>query len=73
MLWSIDRVCADQYHIIAGSGLDPLRLRVLLRVSADKLLVFNKSQVQLQVDFYENLLFEVNYEFINESFAYSLG
>ena len=58
---------------IAGSGFDPLRLWVLLKLSADKLLVFNKSQAQLQVDSYANLLSEVNYEFTNESFASSLG
>ena len=40
---------------------------------AYKLLDFNKSQDQLQVDFFANLWFEVNYEFTNESFASSLG
>ena len=46
---------------------------MFLKLSADKLLVFNKSQAQLQVDSYANLLSEVNYEFTDESFASSLG
>ena len=57
---------------IAGSGL-PIEVAVFLKLSADKLLVCNKSQAQLQVDFYANLLFEVNYELTNESFVSSLG
>ena len=38
------------------------------------LLVYNWSQVQLQVDFFAmvtGLTFEVNYKFTNESFAFS--
>ena len=56
-----------------GLRFRPIEVAVFLKLSADKLLVFNKSQAQLQVDFYANLLFEVNYELTNESFVSSLG
>ena len=37
---------------IAGSSIHPSRLRFLLKLSADRLLVFNSSQAQLQADFF---------------------
>ena len=46
------------------------------QLSADKLLVFNWSQAQLQVDFFAMFTtswIEVNYEFINENFDFTLG
>ena len=55
-----------------GSGVDPSRLSVI----ADKLLVFKWLQAQLSEDFFTmftSLLFEVDYKFINGSFAFSLG
>ena len=48
-----------------------------LKLSADKLPVFNWSQAQVQLDFFAmvtRLLFvEVTYKFINGSFAFGLG
>ena len=72
MLWSIDscqnRVSVDQYHVTV-SLVQVLTHRdyVFLKVSADKLVDFNGSQAQLDVDFFErvtSLLFEknINYE-----------
>ena len=50
MLWSIDscqnRVSADRYHL-AGSGVDPSRSNIFLKLFADKLLVFKWSQAQV--------------------------
>ena len=66
---------AGQYHNIAGSSVNPLRLRVF-KLSADKLLAFNWSRAQLQADCFamvKSYFFEVNYKFINNSFAFSLG
>ena len=63
---------ASQGHIV-GSGVNPLRLRAFLSYP---LLVFNLLQAQLLVDFFAmvtNLFFEVDYKFINGSFAFSLG
>ena len=57
MLWSIDscqnRVSVDQYHVTV-SLVQVLTHRdyVFLKVSADKLVVFNGSQAQLYVDFF---------------------
>ena len=72
MLWSIDscqnRVSVDKYHVTV-SLVQVLTHRdyVFLKVSADKLVDFNGSQAQLDVDFFErvtSLLFEknINYE-----------
>ena len=72
MLWSIDscqnRVSVDQYHVTV-SLVQVLTHRdyVFLKVSADKLVDFNGSQAQLDVEFFErvtSLLFEknINYE-----------
>ena len=78
----IAHLCFDQLtgYLLAnitwsylGLRFRPIEVAVFLKLSADKLLVFNKSQAQLQVDFYANLLFEVNYELTNESFVSSLG
>ena len=56
MLWSIiidscqNRVSADQYHItVLQTQVSSRRGCVFLKLSADKLLVFNLSQAQLQV------------------------
>ena len=49
---------------------------MLLKLSADKLVVFNGSQAQHYVDFFEratSLFFEKNYKFMNGSFAFNLG
>ena len=54
----------------------PIEFTCFLKLSADKLLVFNWSQTQLQGRFFEmvtSLLFEVKYKCINGSFAFSLG
>ena len=54
----------------------PHRGNVVIKSSDDKLLVFNWSQAQLQVDFFamvSSLLFEEDYTFINGSFAFSLA
>ena len=51
MLWSIDScqnwVSTDQYHRIAGSGVDPSRSNISVKLFADKLLVFKWSQAQV--------------------------
>ena len=68
MLRSIDscqnRVSVDQYHVtVSLVQVLTHRYYVFLKVSADKLVVFNGSQAQLYVDFFErvtSLLFEKN-------------
>ena len=59
MLWSIDssqnRVSADQYHMTVFLGLClrcHWRYIFFLKLFADKFLVFNWLQAQLQVDFF---------------------
>ena len=80
MLWSIDscqiRVSADQYHLtVSRVQVSPIEVTCFLKFSRDKLLIFNWSQAQLQVDFFAIVtslsLFEVNYNFFNVSFAFS--
>ena len=67
----------DQYHVTVLHG--PVSTHwctCFLKLPADKLLVFNWLQAQLQVDFFAmvtSLLFEVNYKFINGSFAFNLA
>ena len=71
--WLVSHVC------IAGDLLYQVSTHlgnVFFNIFSDKLLVFNWSQVQLQEDFFPlvtNLLFEVDYKFINANFAFSLG
>ena len=81
MLWSVDncqnRVSADQYHITILRAQESTiwGYMFFLELSTNKLAVFNWSQAQLQVNFFAmftSLSFEVNYEFINGSFAFSL-
>ena len=80
MLWSIDscqiRVSADQYHsTVSRVQVSPIEVTCFLKFSRDKLLIFNWSQAQLQVDFFAIVtslsLFEVNHKFFNVSFAFS--
>ena len=81
MLSSVDncqnRVSADQYHITVLRAQESTIWgdMFFFELSTNKLPVFNWSQAQLQVDFFAmftSLSFEINYEFINGSFAFSL-
>ena len=52
MLWSIDscqnRVSTDQYHLIVSRAqVWPIEVEYFLKLSADKLLVFKRSQAQV--------------------------
>ena len=79
MLWSVDncqnRVSAEQYHITILRAQESTIWGDMFFFELSKLPVFNWLQAQLQVDFFAmftSLSFEINYEFINGSFAFSL-
>ena len=60
MLWSIDScqnmVSVDHYHFtVSLVQVSTHRGYVFFKVSADKLVVFNGSQAQLYVDFFEKV------------------
>ena len=50
------RWSASHRHIV-GSGVDPSRLHVFLKSTTDKFLVFNRSQAQIELDFFIAMFF----------------
>ena len=61
MLWSIDsyqnRVSADQYHLtVSRAQVSTHQGQVILKLSADSLLVFKWSQAQILLKFISNML-----------------